>query len=130
MEPESAEGILRERLRGDDHAHRTLHGQLAQAHAHSGAKLLAAALEHGEVVEGDDHRTRAVEHRARHPWCVKDVGATGAMGLKDLGVRSGCFAKRTQQTAGVAPDPARISEGATVEGHLHSSPTAFIPPVA
>ena len=43
-----------------------------------GAQVLAAALQRRQVVDRDDHRARAVQHRARHPRRVEDVGAARA----------------------------------------------------
>src|SRR5690349_24269051 len=47
--------------------------EVAQPQAHARAQVLAAALQRRQVVHRDDHRTRAVQHRAGHPRGVEDV---------------------------------------------------------
>ncbi len=69
---------------------RALECEVAQVQVHAApAQPFAGALERGDVVERDDHRAGAVQHRALHPRRVEEVGATGAVGLEDLILRVG-----------------------------------------
>ncbi len=99
-----------------DHAHRALHGELAQAQAHPRAQVLACALERREVVQGDDHRAGTAQDRALHPRRVKDLGAPRPVGLDDLDALGAGLAQRGQQRARVASDAAHVGGRPAVEG--------------
>ena len=100
LQPEALDGVAGHRLGGHDHPHRALHGQLAQTQTYTHPQVLAAALERREVVQRDDHRAWAAQHRALHPRCVEDIGgAPRAVGLLDLGLAAGRVAQGVEQAA-------------------------------
>ena len=93
---------------------------LAQSRAHARAQMLAAPLLRCHVVDRDDHRTGAVQHRALHPGCMKYVVClAGAMRLDDLSALGIRVAQRIEQAARVAPHAAHIGGGTAVEGDSH-----------
>jgi hypothetical protein len=99
---------------------RALHREIAQAQVDAAAtQTLAEAGARAELVDRDDHRAGAVQHRALHRGRVKHVVClAGAMRLDDLGTaRADRVTERFEQTAGVAPDAALIGGRPAVEGN-------------
>ena len=121
LEPELGDGFLGERLGGDDHVGRALHREMAQAQVDTAtAQSLAEARAGAELVDRDDHRAGAVQHRALHPGRVEHVVClTGTVRLDDLSMGGNRVAQRVEQIAGVAPDAAWIGDRPAVEGDPH-----------
>lgn len=86
LESELGDGFLGERLGGDDHVGRALYGEMAQAQVDATtAQTLTEAGARAELMDRDDHRAWAVQHRALHRGCVKHVIClAGTMRLDDL----------------------------------------------
>jgi len=124
------ERVARDRLGGDDHTRRALHREVAQAQAQATAQVLAAALERRQVVDRDDHRARAVQHRSVHPRRVEHVRAARArerrrtVRLDDLIASRGGLEQRRQQAPRIAPDAVRIGHRTAVERDPHREPPA------
>jgi hypothetical protein len=121
LESELGDGFVGERLGGNDYMSRALHREMTQAQMNTAtAQSLAEAGACAELVDGHDHWTGAVQHRALHPGCVKHVVClTGSMCLDDLSARGNRVAQRVEQMAGVAPYSAWIGGGPAVEGDPH-----------
>ena len=120
LESEFGDGFMGERLGGNDHMGRALHREMAQTQVDTAtAQSLAEAGERAELVDGHDHRARAVQHRALHPGRMKHVGVPRAVGLLDLGSPGGRVAQGIEQEAGVASDAARIGGRTAVESDPH-----------
>ncbi len=106
--------VVGDRLGRHDHPHRTLHREVAQAQAQARAQVLAAALQRREIVDRDDHRAGAVQHRAVDPGRVEHVRAARArerrraVRLDHLVARRGRLAQRLEQATRVAPDAVRL----------------------
>lgn len=61
FESELGDGFVGERLGADDHVGRALHREMSQAQVDTAtAQSLAEAGERAELVDGHDHRARAV----------------------------------------------------------------------
>jgi len=123
LESKLGDGFVGERLGGNDYVGCALHREMAQAQVDTApAQSLAETGERAELVDGHDHRARAMQHRALHPGRVKHVVClTGAMRLDDLSARGARVAQRVEQAAAVAPDAAWIAGGTAVEGDPHEN---------
>jgi hypothetical protein len=121
LESELGDGFVGERLGPNNHVGRALHREMAQAQMDPAtAQAFARAGERAELMDGHDHRARAVQHRALHPGCVKHVVClAGAMRLDDLSACADRVAQRAQQAVGIPSDAARIGRGTAVEGDPH-----------
>ena len=102
VEPQVVDRVGGDGLGRHDHAGRALQGERAQTQAQAGAQMLAAPLLHVQVVHRDDHRARAVQHRAVDPGGVEDVGVARARSA-----REGRFVSSTSSLAAAVSRRAR-----------------------
>jgi len=120
LESELGDGFVGERLGGNDHVGCARHREMAQAQMDAAtAQSLAGAGERAELVDGHNHRTRAVQHRALHPGCVKHVRPARTVRLNDLSTCRAGVTQGAQQVARIPSDAAWVRGRTAVEGDPH-----------
>jgi hypothetical protein len=117
-DPEDVDHVVGDRVGGHDHPGGAMDREVAQLQAKAGSKVFPAALELDDVVDGDDHRHGAAEHRAVDPRRVVDVAAPRVVRLDEL-VCIQALAQGVEQATGVPANSTVVLRRATVECDFH-----------